>query len=107
ADQVLGWCREQPLLLEVHDRTALPDPPDLTLIRAAASGQEGGPPPAGPQDEGYVCAVARISLLDLARCATRTAFCAPLAPHTTVSVFVMDYRDSALFHTLEDSVRRQ
>ncbi|KAL6762514.1 hypothetical protein V8C86DRAFT_2518926 [Haematococcus lacustris] len=154
ADQVLGWCREQPLLLEVHDRTALPDPPDLTLIRAAASGQEGGPPPPGPQDEGYVCAVARISLLDLARGATRTAFCAPLAPHTTVrgaasldwttrpgcyaasgavlkgwvrcavpfaaqagvppaarcftrSVFVMDYRDSALFHTLEDSVRRQ
>lgn len=36
------------------------------------------------EDEGYVCGIARISLLDLARGATRQAFHAPLLPHTTI-----------------------
>ncbi|GFR51407.1 hypothetical protein Agub_g13845, partial [Astrephomene gubernaculifera] len=106
-----------------------------------------------PDSEGYVCGVARVSLLDLARGYTRFSFHANIAPHTTVrgaasldwtkrpgnyaeagsllkgevrcaaplsatrgcdpslrvfarALFIMDYRDSDLFHTLEDVVRK-
>ena len=31
ADEVLMWCQERPLTLEVHDRTAIPEPPEFPV----------------------------------------------------------------------------
>ncbi len=39
---------------------------------------------AAQEDEGWVCGIARISLLDLVRGRTHMRFAAPLAPYTTI-----------------------
>lgn len=77
-EQLLDWCRSSPLVLQVHDRTAVPDPPEFPI--AQDEGAEG----AQAEDEGYVCAQARVPLLDLARGSTRRAFTAPLLPYSTI-----------------------
>lgn len=40
-EQLLAWCREAPLLLEVHDRSALPEQPEFP-IEASDDRQAGG-----------------------------------------------------------------
>jgi len=37
ADEVLQWCQERPLTLEVHDRTAIPEPPEFPVTAPARS----------------------------------------------------------------------
>jgi hypothetical protein len=39
-DQLLSWCRGAPLVLEVHDRTAIPDPPEFMITRPPDSAAE-------------------------------------------------------------------
>ncbi|EFJ51585.1 hypothetical protein VOLCADRAFT_87753 [Volvox carteri f. nagariensis] len=170
----LALCRESPLLVEVHDRTAIPEPPEFAVMEDDDEEEEeeggdgvtaapGTPTPEGaltakdngglPESEGYVCGLARVSLLDLARGYTHFKFNVNLAPHTTVrgaasldwtkrpgnyveagsvlkgevrcaaplsatrgtdpslrvfsrALFIMDYRDSDLFHMLEDILRK-
>ncbi|KAG2498371.1 hypothetical protein HYH03_003630 [Edaphochlamys debaryana] len=155
-EEALALARDSPLLVEVHDRTAIPEPPEFPVEETITTTGEAPPdgaaaPPA--ESEGYVCALARIPLLDLARGYTRFKVAANLAPHTTVrgaasldwtkrpgnyaeagsllkgevrcaaplaatrgadprarvfcrALFLMDYRDSDLFHTLEDVLRK-
>ncbi len=87
---------EVPLHIEVHDRTAFPEPPEFPIAQnptsasasaanaAAGAGNTNGSPatsvaPQAPaaaisEDEGYVCGVARIALLDLAKGYTSCKF---------------------------------
>lgn len=54
-------------MLEVHDRTAIPEPPEFP-IEASPGGEGGAEGEAAPAaDDGYVCGLARVQLLDLAR----------------------------------------
>ncbi|GAX72591.1 hypothetical protein CEUSTIGMA_g47.t1 [Chlamydomonas eustigma] len=148
-DELTRWSRECPLVVEVHDRTAIPDPPEFPVASS-----EGEDPSVAGEDEGYVCGIARLSLLDLSKNYTSVRLRGPILPHTTIrgaasldwtkrpgnyaqansmmkvnirtavplsktvgipqadkvfckAVFVMDYRDSDLFHTLEDTLRKQ
>lgn len=71
-EEALRLCRECPLLVEVHDRTAIPEPPEFPLepLPAADGGAAGGAAggqAAPPESEGYVCGLARVPMLDLAR----------------------------------------
>eukprot|EP00798_Chlamydomonas_sp_ICE-L_P018235 gene18235-24686_t len=65
-DDIMAWSKEFPLSIEVHDRTAVPDPPEFPI--AMVLNEDGTPQDAG--DEGgddYVCGIARISMLNLSR----------------------------------------
>jgi hypothetical protein len=71
-EDALALARNAPLLLEVHDRTALLQPPEFPLEPLPGSeGQDGAGGEAPADSEGYVCGLARIPLLDLARGARR------------------------------------
>ena len=50
------------MTIEVHDRSAIPDPPEFPIAR-----EEGETDAAADEDEGYVCGVVRIPLLDLSK----------------------------------------
>eukprot|EP00983_Pelagomonas_calceolata_P026483 831491-Pelagomonas_calceolata.AAC.2 len=49
ADEVLQWCQERPLTLEVHDRTAIPEPPEFPVAPAAPAAAAEPPPEPKPE----------------------------------------------------------
>lgn len=42
AEQLIDWCHEQPLTIEVHDRTAIPDPPEFPIRSVSTEGSAAG-----------------------------------------------------------------
>ena len=146
-------CKEEPLIVEVHDRTAIPDPPEFPLPDDQESATAASNGKGKAKDDGYVCGIARMPLHDLLKGRTLVKFRVPLLPFSTIrgaasldwttrpgnychagsevkvvirlavplqqtsgyqpqervfsrAVFVMDYRDSGLFHALEDTIRK-
>jgi hypothetical protein len=146
-------CKEEPLVIQVHDRSSIPEPPEFPLPDEleGAEGAQGGQ--RASKDDGYVCGIARMPLHDLLKGRTQVKFRVPLLPFSTIrgaasldwatrpgnychagselkvllrlavpltqtvgyqeqervfsrAVFVMDYRDSGLFHAIEDLVRK-
>jgi hypothetical protein len=70
ADEVMQWCQESPLIIEVHDRSAIPEPPEFPVAAAsrpasaamlqaqAGPGQQPAPGPAARQTKASAAAAA-------------------------------------------------
>ena len=74
-------CKEEPLIVQVHDRTSIPDPPEFPLPQDQEGGGAKG---QKAKDDGYVCGIARMPLLELLKGRTFFKFRVPLLPFSTI-----------------------